>query len=144
MTTNETAVTGTPVTVIDKPKGKVGAPPKVIKWPRGAFTVAEAVEENPHIKAALTIRKRIETMVLEGFLVEIESLKTGKVGKPASRFIRAAVWHAAQNRKKDAVPVESAAEPVPAVSVTPEAVATEVVATEAVAVTTSEPVAVGA
>jgi len=78
----------------------VGRPEAELKFPsRTAFTVDEAYELNRGPRGRgkkaqickLTVRKHIEKQLASGFLTKIESLKTGRAGKPANRFIRTAV-----------------------------------------------------
>jgi hypothetical protein len=61
--------------------GKVGAPQKVIKWPNGEFTLAEAVSKNPQV-CKLTVVDRAKKE-----LKFVREIKTGKVGRPSFVFM---------------------------------------------------------
>ena len=68
--------------------GKVGAPPKAIKYPKTKFTVARLVESNANV-CELTIRTRIKNDVAAGVLVKVGDVKQPKsgVGRPKASFI---------------------------------------------------------
>lgn len=67
--------------------GKVGAPPKSIKFPRGAFTIAAVVALNPNV-CELTVRTKIEKGVASKSLVRLaENLETKRVGRPSFRYM---------------------------------------------------------
>jgi hypothetical protein len=95
-TVTETATASATATV-DVVKKKAGRPKAEIKFPRGIFTVDslfafnKAKDPNGKGVSKLTIRKRIVEEVKNGFLTEVDALKTGKVGQPAAQFIRTAV-----------------------------------------------------
>jgi len=64
-----------------------GAPAKVIKFPRGAFTIAAVVSLNPHV-CELTVRNKIEAGVASKTLIRLsEDLKTKEVGRPSFRYM---------------------------------------------------------
>lgn len=78
---------------------KVGRPLAKVTYPRGIFTVADLYELNrgergrgkrPKI-SMLTVRKHITAQLAGGFLTQVDSVQSGKVGQPAAQFIRTAV-----------------------------------------------------
>lgn len=72
--------------------GKVGAPPKSVKYPRNRFTVERAVEFNPNV-CALTVRNRIKDDVKAGMLVELDPVRQpkGGVGRPKFTYCQKAL-----------------------------------------------------
>lgn len=119
--TNVVPVAGTSVPVVVPPTavktrksqkgewGKVGAPPKVIKYPRGSFTINDLVTLNPSV-CELTLRNTVTNNV-RGFkvvngknvLVPVTFVKLPKnvsketVGRPNFRFMSKAAFDANQN-----------------------------------------------
>lgn len=91
--------TETPAVETATPTRKAGRPEKELQWPRGIFTVEDLYELNrgPRGKGRrpqvckLTVRQHIDRKLESGWLTQVEPLKTGKPGKPASRFIRSTV-----------------------------------------------------
>lgn len=90
----------------------VGRPAFNLKFPRGAFTIAQLFELNKAtVKWSLTIRQHVEKELAKGFLTKLtETVKTGKVGKPAHKFIRTAVLAGVKARKEGATPTKSPTE----------------------------------
>jgi len=81
-------------------KGTVGAPPKTIKFPRGAFTIASVVSLNSHV-CELTVRNKIEAGVASKELVRLsENLETKKVGRPSFRYMTKANASAIKSARK--------------------------------------------
>ncbi len=83
-------------------KRSVGRPPAEIKYPRGIFTLNELFElnhtpkksngrgkkANPAKICKLTIIKHVNARLADGVLTKLpETVKTGKPGKPAFRYI---------------------------------------------------------
>lgn len=79
----------------------VGRPSFKITYPRGAFTINQLFELNKTtVKWPLTVRQHVEKQIAGGFLTLLDStVKTGKVGKPAFRYIRTAVAKSIEARK---------------------------------------------
>lgn len=67
--------------------GNVGAPPKAIKLPTVAFTVARAIALNPNV-CELTVRKYVAKCLKAGVLKKGEPIPQpkGGVGRPKFRF----------------------------------------------------------
>lgn len=84
-----------------KTPGKVGRPAAELTYPRGAFTINELFEANKDkVKWPLTVRQHVEKQVKAGFLSKLpDTEKTGKVGKPAFRYMRSAVLAGIEARK---------------------------------------------
>jgi hypothetical protein len=92
--------------------GKVGAPPKPIKYPRGSYTIAQLVALNPQV-CELTLRNTV-TNAVRGFKmvnkqkVEIpvtivrlpKNAVKETVGRPNYRFISKAAFDANQKNIK--------------------------------------------
>jgi hypothetical protein len=110
--------------------GKVGAPPKAIKYPRGSYTIKQLVELNPQV-CELTLRNTV-TNAVRGFKmvdgakvnVEVTIVKLPKnasketVGRPNFRFISKAAFDANQKNLKT-----KAVKPTPAADVAADVVA---------------------
>lgn len=102
MNTNENTVTNTNTkTVKTKAPRSVGRPAFKLKWPAGVFTIGQAYELNKAtVKWPLTIRQRVDKELASGFLVKLDTtVKTGKVGKPAFKYLRASVQRSILARK---------------------------------------------
>lgn len=118
-----------------------GRPAFQLVYPRGSFTVAELAKVNPGV-CTLTVRQHIDKGIDTRFLKLLnDTVQTGKVGKPAFKYIRAAVFNgrrkAAKARRGNAIPVASTPE-APAVTVP---IVAEPVAVQApIAVEQAEPV----
>jgi hypothetical protein len=95
--------------------GKVGAPPKTIKYPRGAFTIKQLVALNPGV-CELTLRNTVTNTVrgfklVDGVKVEVpvtlvklpKNAVKETVGRPNFRFMSKAAFDANQNNLKKAV-----------------------------------------
>jgi len=72
--------------------GKVGAPPKAIKFPRGAFTMESLFNMNGVAKGnncELTIRTKVANRLADGSLIQLKARKQagGKVGRPKAVFV---------------------------------------------------------
>ena len=88
ITTNNTAVAKVRKSQRGK-WGKVGAPPKEIKWKSNSFTIADLIAANPEV-CALTIRKKVQDRVENGELVQLaKPLKKEGVGRPSLRYMSA-------------------------------------------------------
>lgn len=85
-----------------KTPNPVGHPYAEIKYPRGAFTINELHALNKeNVKAQLTIWKHVKTHVADNFLTKLDdTVHTGKRGKPATKYIRTAVWKAMDIARK--------------------------------------------
>ena len=69
-----------------KTKGP-GRPAATVKFPRGRFTIKELQTLNPNVKP-VTVRVHVTRAVEKGMLTRLsETVKTGKKGKPAFRFV---------------------------------------------------------
>lgn len=68
--------------------GKVGAPPKSVKWPKGKFTMDRLFELNKN-QCKLTLRHKVVKMVENKELTALEPQKqpNGAAGRPKSVFI---------------------------------------------------------
>ena len=128
----------------------VGAPRKVLTFPRGKFTQKEMEAVNEGV-CSLTVRNGILREVKSGvitLLPEKQRVK-GQVGKPSNVFIRTAVLNGYKSRLAETpistevetpvmseVPVESVGEPTPEVVVveTPVEAPAELVSAESVPV----------
>lgn len=102
----------------------VGRPAAELKFPRGIFTIKDLADLNPDVCRA-TVINHVESELDAKFLTRLaETVKTGKVGKPAHKFVRTSVFNLMKNRKKSSrkavapvaeVPAEVVAEPQVAV-----------------------------
>lgn len=107
--------------------GKVGAPPKTIKHPRGAFTINQLKELNKGQICELTLRNTVTNGVrgyklVNGKKVSVpvtyvrlpKNFEKDTVGRPNFRFMTKAAFEAAQNKKatKSAPKTESVTLPV--------------------------------
>ena len=106
--------------------GKVGAPPKPIKYPRGAFTITQLVALNPQV-CELTLRNTVTNNVrgykmVDGKKIEIpvtlvklpKNAEKTTVGRPNFRFMSKAAFEANQkNLKKTTVTAPTAAQEAP-------------------------------
>lgn len=68
--------------------GKVGAPPKTTKFPKGVFTI-ESIHNRNKNQCKLSIRKKVEAAVDAGTLVRLKTRKQahGAVGRPSAAYI---------------------------------------------------------
>jgi hypothetical protein len=79
---------------------KVGRPAAELKYPRGVFTLNQLVDLNPGV-CRLTCIKHVATELDSNFLTLLkEPVRTGKVGKPALRYIRTAIKNGLNRAKK--------------------------------------------
>ena len=70
---------------------KVGRPAATLKYPRGVFTLNQLVDLNPGV-CRLTCIKHVASELDSKFLTLLkEPVRTGKVGKPALRYIRTSI-----------------------------------------------------
>ena len=72
--------------------GQVGAPPKKVSWPRGAFILATLFGRNskgPNKQCELSLRNKVEDGVLAGEILALMPKKQpkGAVGRPKSVFV---------------------------------------------------------
>jgi hypothetical protein len=96
----------------------VGRPAAVINYPRGIFTMKDLFNLNKDV-CALTCIKHVQSDLDTKTLTLLkDTIKTGKVGKPAFRYIRTAVAKglksARKARKTDTVAIPVDATPAPA------------------------------
>jgi hypothetical protein len=118
----------------------VGRPSAVITYPRGIFTMKDLFNINKDV-CALTCIKHVQSDLDTKTLTLLkDTVKTGKVGKPAFRFIRTAVAKGLKAARK-ARQNDTVAVPVDVV-VTPVVVDIPVVAEAIPAVVVEAPVAV--
>jgi hypothetical protein len=81
-------------------KNSVGRPYADIVYPRGAFTIKQLHEANPNV-CPLTVRKHVVNELDTKFLTLLkDTVKTGKPGKPADKFIRTAVYKGLKSARK--------------------------------------------
>lgn len=123
----DVVTTTTPARESQKGKwGKVGAPPKPIKYPRGAYTIKQLVELNPHV-CELTLRNTVTNAVrgykmVNGQKVEVpvtivklpKNFEKDTVGRPNFRFMSKAQFEANQKIKKGKVKGDSVSAPTAA------------------------------
>ena len=94
--------------------GKVGAPPKEVRWPGRPFTVDQLLERNSTGASAqcrLSLRNKINLGVEAKAILELEPVKQpgGAVGRPKSRFVMAEHYNKdTMTLAKDAVKVKPA------------------------------------
>lgn len=87
-----------------KVKGTPGRKPAPIVWPRGAFTIKDLFEKNSlanggSIKVEVTARNAVKRKLISKEVLEVEKVKTGGVGAPATKYILASVKAANEKRK---------------------------------------------
>ncbi len=68
--------------------GKVGAPPKATKFPRGAFTMESLFNMNKN-QCELSLRTKVDGKLADGSLIALKTRKQkgGKVGRPKAVFV---------------------------------------------------------
>jgi hypothetical protein len=68
--------------------GKVGAPPKATKFPRGAFTMESLFNMNKN-QCELSLRNKVDDKLADGSLIALKARKQagGKVGRPKAVFV---------------------------------------------------------
>ena len=65
-----------------------GRKPLKIKYPQGAFTIAQLRAKNPNAKCELTIRNHVNRGLASGLLVRLsKDVEKGTVGRPNFRFM---------------------------------------------------------
>ena len=72
--------------------GIVGAPPKKVSWPRGAFVMATLFARNSkggNAQCELSLRNKVDEKLADGSLLALKPKKQagGKVGRPKSVFV---------------------------------------------------------
>jgi hypothetical protein len=87
--------------------GKVGAPPKAIKFPRGAFTMESLFNMNgteKGVNCELTIRNKVADRLDDGSLIQLKARKQagGAVGRPKAVFILKENFDASKHERADA------------------------------------------
>lgn len=81
-------------------KNSVGRPYAEIVYPRGAFTINQLHEANPGL-CSLTVRNHVNAKLNNKFLTLMkDTVKTGRPGKPAEKFIRTAVYKGLMTARK--------------------------------------------
>ncbi len=84
----------------------VGRPAAKIVWPNKIFTMKELAAANPNV-CTLTVINHKDKALDTKFLTLLEdTVKTGKVGKPAFRFIRTSILARRQKARAATAPVE--------------------------------------
>lgn len=103
-----------------------GRPAAKVKYPRGSFTVASLFAANATVvKWALSIRQHIEKGIEAGTITQLpKNVMTGKVGKPAHRFILTKNIRKAKVTKATPKVTETVATPTPVVETAPATVET--------------------
>jgi hypothetical protein len=98
--------------------GKVGAPPKKVKFPTRPFTMKQLFARNPG-PCELTIRDRVESLINAGTITQLDPRKQPKkgVGRPSDLFVLTEHLNGRTPLVKSTVQVVSTPAPV-----TPEAV----------------------
>jgi len=68
--------------------GKVGAPPKATRFPRGAFTMESLFTLNKN-QCQLSLRNKVDAKLADGSLIALKPRKQagGKVGRPKAVFV---------------------------------------------------------
>ena len=68
--------------------GRVGAPPKATKFPRGAFTMESLFTLNKN-QCELSLRNKVDAKLADGSLIALKARKQagGKVGRPKAVFV---------------------------------------------------------
>jgi len=68
--------------------GKVGAPPKATRFPRGAFTMESLFTLNKN-QCELSLRNKVDAKLADGSLIALKARKQagGKVGRPKAVFV---------------------------------------------------------
>jgi hypothetical protein len=68
--------------------GRVGAPPKATKFPRGAFTMESLFNMNKN-QCELSLRNKVDDKLADGSLIALKTRKQkgGKVGRPKAVFV---------------------------------------------------------
>lgn len=82
--------------------GKVGAPPKATKFPRGAFTMEALFNMNKN-QCELSLRNKVDARLEDGSLIQLKSRKQagGKVGRPKAVFVLKDNFDASKHEKAD-------------------------------------------
>jgi hypothetical protein len=83
--------------------GKVGAPPKATKFPRGAFTMESLFNMNKN-QCELSLRNKVDAKLADGSLIALKARKQagGKVGRPKAAFVLKDNFDASKHEKADA------------------------------------------
>ena len=83
--------------------GKVGAPPKATKFPRGAFTMESLFNMNKN-QCELSLRNKVDAHLADGSLIALKARKQagGKVGRPKAVFVLKDNFDASKHDKADA------------------------------------------
>lgn len=100
--------------------GKVGAPPKSLNFPRGAFTMESLFNMNKG-SCELTVRNKVTARVKTGELIQLKSRKQkgGSVGRPSAVFVLKDNFDKEKHEKADAKVKTPKTRTVVAVSVEP-------------------------
>jgi len=95
----------------------VGAPPKPVNWPSGAFTIKTLVGRNQR-QCELSLRNKVNASLESGEIVELEGIKQpgGKVGRPKSRYVLKANFDATAMKQKNITLTPVVAVSAPAVA----------------------------
>jgi hypothetical protein len=129
--------------------GRVGAPPKATKFPRGAFTMESLFNMNKN-QCELSLRNKVDDKLADGSLIALKTRKQkgGKVGRPKAVFVLKENFDKDKHEKADAKAKTPKTRTVVTVSATPVAPttppvpeATPVAATSAAVVPPAEVVA---
>lgn len=82
----------------------VGRPAAKIVWPNKIFTMKDLVAANPGV-CKLTVINHTKAELDSSFLTRLnETVKTGKVGKPAHKFVKTSILARRQARKGATTP----------------------------------------
>lgn len=106
--------------------GIVGAPPKKVSWPRGAFVMATLFARNSkggNAQCELSLRNKVDEKLADGSLLALTPKKQagGKVGRPKSVFVLKEFYNPA---KMTLAPSKVTVTKVATVAVAPAPVAT--------------------
>ena len=82
--------------------GKVGAPPKATRFPRGAFTMESLFNMNKN-QCELSLRNKVDDKLADGSFIALKARKQsgGKVGRPKAVFVLKDNFDAAKHEKAD-------------------------------------------
>ena len=100
--------------------GKVGAPPKATRFPRGAFTMESLFNMNKN-QCELSLRNKVDDKLADGSLIALKARKQagGKVGRPKAVFVLKDNYDNAKHDKADVKPKATKTRTVITVSPTP-------------------------
>jgi hypothetical protein len=100
--------------------GKVGAPPKATRFPRGAFTMESLFTLNKN-QCELSLRNKVDAKLADGSLIALKTRKQkgGKVGRPKAVFVLKDNFNKDNHERADVKPKATKTRTVVTVSPTP-------------------------